>query len=130
MTFRYERARPNIYRPIIPIFLKSETVFIFYRAIIDSGADHCIFSTSIASLLEIQLSDKNKTNFRGVGKDLVEGFLEKVMIRIGAVGYEVEVIFAEISDFGHGILGQKGFFDHFDVNLKYNSQIIEIYPAP
>lgn len=128
MIFRYEEASPQIYRPIIPIFLKSETVFIFYRAIIDSGADHCIFSTNIADLLEIELLAKDKVNFRGVGKGDIAGYWKEVIIRIGGISYSVNVIFAEISDFGHGILGQKGFFDHFDVKLSYVKQKIEILP--
>lgn len=126
MTLHYEQASPNIFRPIVPIFLKSKSAFVFYRAIIDSGADRCIFSKNIASALEINLSDKNSIHFQGIGKGLVEGFLENIMIRIGGIEYEAEVVFADISDFGHGILGHKGFFDHFDVNLKYRDQIIEI----
>lgn len=128
MIFRYEEAGLDIYRPVIPIFLKSKSIFIFYRALIDSGADRCIFSKSIASLLEIQLSSKNKINFQGIGKGMVEGFLEKVMIRVGTINYEIEVVFAEISDFGHGILGHKGFLDHFNVNLRYEDLTIEVTP--
>lgn len=129
MTFHYEEAAPRIYRPIIPIFLKSETVFIFYRAIIDSGADNCVFSTNIADLLEIKLSDKEKINFTGVGKGNIEGFKKEIVIKVGSISYLTEVIFAEISDFGHGILGARGFFDHFDVRLSFQNQLIEIIPV-
>lgn len=96
MIFHYEEITSEIKRPIIPIFLKSKTIFIFYHAIIDSGADYCIFSLDIAQILELRLSSKDK------------------------------VIFAEIADFGHGILGQKGFFDHFDVSLSYKDQSINL----
>lgn len=126
MIFHYENIAPHIKRPIIPIFLKSKTSFIFYHALIDSGADYCIFSSDIADLLNIKLSLKKKVKFFGVGKEEVKGIWEEIEIRIGNVMYPTKIIFAEISDFGHGILGQKGFFDHFDVTLSYQKQLIEI----
>lgn len=100
-----------------------------YTALIDSGADNCIFSLEIADLLQIKLRPKDKIQFIGVGKDKVSGYRSNIDLRIGDISYEAEVIFAEISDFGHGILGQKGFFDHFDVKLSYNKQLIEINPV-
>jgi len=49
-------------------------------------------------------------------------------LRIGNVAYKTDVIFSEISNFGHGVLGQQGFFDHFDVTLRYHKKVIEIKP--
>jgi hypothetical protein len=54
--------------------------------------------------------------------------LHKLEIRIGESVFETNIIFADIADFGHGILGQKGFFDHFDVTLRYQKQLIDINP--
>lgn len=129
MTFNYEEVTPQIKRPIIPIFLKSESTFIIYRAIIDSGADYCIFSIDLAYLLGIKLSSRDNVSFSGVGREEIEGLWGEVEIRIGGVSYKIKAIFAEISDFGHGILGQKGFFDHFDVELSYKKQLVEIKPV-
>lgn len=126
MIFNYEEITPQVRRPIIPVLLKTETTFIIYRALIDSGADYCIFSIDLAYLLGITLSPKDKVSFTGVGKEKVEGFWGEVEIRIGRVSYKTKAIFAEISEFGHGILGHKGFFDQFDVKLSYQKQIIEI----
>lgn len=129
MIFSYEEITPQVRRPTIPIFLKSETTFIIYRALIDSGADYCIFSIDLAYLLGIKLSSRDNVSFSGVGREEIEGFFGKVEIRIGGVSYKTKAIFAEISNFGHGILGQKGFFDHFDVELSYKKQLIEIKPV-
>lgn len=129
MTFDYFEFAPNIFRPVIPIILRSPTKFMLYAALIDSGADYCIFNMDIADLLEIKLNRKNRARFMGVGKSKISGYWSKVSIRIGDVIYETKVIFAEISDFGHGILGQQGFFDHFDISLSYNDQSIGIEPV-
>lgn len=128
MTFDYFQFTPNLIRPIIPIILHSPTNFMLYSALIDSGADYCIFSLDIADLLQIKLKPQNKIKFVGVGKDKVAGYWGEITIRIGNISYQTEVIFAEISDFGHGILGQNGFFDHFDVRLSYKNQAIELNP--
>ncbi len=127
MIFPYREITPRIKRPIIRIVLKSKDTFVIYHALIDSGADYCIFSIELARALNIKLS-KSKTSFRGVGKEKVQGFWGDVEIGVGEVKYKIKAIFAEISDFGHGILGQKGFFDQFDVKLSYQKQTIEIEP--
>jgi hypothetical protein len=128
MTFDYEEITPDIKRPIIQILLKSKTSFIIYQALIDAGADYCLFNIDLAKLLDINLSDKNKVDFVGVGKEKLVGYKEEITLRIGDISYLTNVIFADISDFEHGILGHKGFFDHFDVHLRYTDLKMEIIP--
>lgn len=128
MRFSYLEVSPRVWRPIIPIILKSDTSFTPYPALIDSGADFCIFNKELAKLLGISLSAE-KVPFVGIGKSMVEGYWGEVQLRIGDEMYPTNVIFADISDFGHGILGQKGFFDHFDVRLSYKRQTIELTPV-
>lgn len=126
MTFPYQRVTPKVIRPIIPVILRSKEKFIFYPALVDSGSDYCIFSIEIAEILGIKLS--KKARFKGIGKENLIGFWGETEINIGRITYKLDAIFAEISDFGHGILGQKGFFDHFDVKLSYKKKTIEITP--
>ncbi len=128
MKFNYEEITPYIRRPIIPVFLKSRTSFAFYWALIDSGADFCIFSKDVANLLNIKLHSKDKIIFRGINKVDTEGYWNTITLRIGSVSYVTDVIFSEISEFGHGILGQRGFFDHFDITLRHQKKIIEVMP--
>jgi len=125
MIYQYQEITPKISRPIVSIILKHKDKFIFYDGLIDSGADYCIFNIELAQTLGIKLS-KSKVSFKGVGKGKVRGFWGEVEIRIAGATYKTTAIFAEISDFGHGILGQKGFFDHFDVKFSYQQEIIDI----
>lgn len=126
MIFHYFEITSKIVRPIIPIILKSPTKLILCSALIDSGADYSIFSLDMADALGIKLKLRDKVKFIGVGRESIKGFWGKIEIIIGDTKYEIHAIFAEISEFGHGILGQKGFFDHFDVKLSYQKQIIEV----
>ena len=129
MTFKYYEVAREIIRPIIEVILKSDTRVGIFPSLIDSGADYCIFSLETANLLGIELPPKNKTTISGIGKDKVEGYWNEVELRIARKIYTAKVIFAKISDYGFGILGQQGFFDHFDVNLSYQKQTIEIAPT-
>lgn len=126
MIFPYFEITPEIQRPIIPVILKSSTKLMLYSALIDSGSDYCIFSIDIAKLLDIKLQLKDRVKFIGIGEEKITGFLNNVEIKIGDRIYETKVIFANISNFGYGILGQKGFFDQFDIKLSYQKQLIEI----
>ena len=128
MIFHYFEITPKIIRPIIPIILKSQTKLILYSALIDSGADYSIFSLDIAYALGIKLQSKDKVKFIGVGGETINGFWGKIGIIVGDTIYQTHAIFAAISEFGHGILGHKGFFDKFDVKLSYQEQTIEIEP--
>lgn len=125
MIYPYLTFTDTIRRPIIQIIVRSENNFAIYPVLIDSGADYCIFNIELAKALGIKLT-KKRTNFRGVGKDKVKGFWGEVEIKLGDHSYKTKAIFAEISQFGHGILGQQGFFDRFDVKLSYQKQTIEI----
>ena len=125
MTYFYKEITTTIRRPIIQIIVKTETNFVIYPVLIDSGADYCIFSTELAVDLGIKLQEK-KVKFKGVGKDQIIGRWGEVELRFSEYSYRSKALFAEISDFGHGILGQLGFFDHFDVKLSYKKQTIEI----
>lgn len=128
MIYSYLEFTTTIRRPIIEIIVKSENNFAIYPVLIDSGADYCIFNIELAKALGIKLT-KKRIDFRGVGKEKVKGFWGEVGIKIGNQTYQIKTIFAEISNFGHGILGQQGFFDHFDVKLSYQKQTIEIEPV-
>ena len=128
MTYSYLELSPTVIRPIIKIIIKSGKNFAIYPMLIDSGADYCILSIDVAKALGIQLS-KKKVSFQGVSRDKIVGLWGEVDVRIDNIDYRLQAIFAEISGFGHGILGQKGFFDHFDVNLRYQADTIELTPV-
>lgn len=129
MIYKYYKVTSKISRPIIPIILKSSSSVSLYSALVDSGADHCIFSLDIADAMGIKLRSKDKTKISGIGKEEVDGFWSQIEFRIGGKIYSTKVIFAKINEYGYGILGQNGFFDHFDVKLSHQKQTIEIEPV-
>lgn len=127
MTYSYLTITPAVRRPIIDIIVRSDKYFAIYPMLIDSGADYCILNLELAKSFGIKLS-KTAVKFFGIGREQIIGKWGKIELKIAGHTYKSKVLFAEISQFGHGILGQSGFFDHFDVKLSYFKQTIEIEP--
>lgn len=128
MTYSYLTITPAVRRPIIDIIVRSDKYFAIYPMLIDSGADYCILNLELAKSFGIKLS-KTAVKFFGIGREQIIGKWGKIELKIAGHTYKSKVLFAEISQFGHGILGQSGFFDHFDVKLSYFKQTIEIEPT-
>ncbi|MBI2327139.1 retropepsin-like domain-containing protein [Candidatus Curtissbacteria bacterium] len=129
MIFPYRQVTSKIARPVIPLILKNKGKFALYAGLIDSGADYCIFNIQIAKELNISLGSK-KHSLKGIGREKVVGFLGEFEIGIDGTTYNLTAVFAKMEELGHGILGQIGFFDHFDVRLNYRERTIEIKKLP
>ena len=125
MTYSYLIITPTVRRPIIEIIVKSKDKFAIYPVLIDSGADYCIFNIELAEAFGVKLS-KKKVTLHGLSKGAITGRYGEIGLRITNQTYKATVLFAEIGHFDHGILGQQGFFDHFDVKLSYQKQTVEI----
>jgi hypothetical protein len=119
-----------ILKPIIPIKIKVKENSLDYNAVIDSGADFCIFDAEVGEYLGLNIKSGIREEFGGVvGSEKGEVFFHKVILNVGGWDYETIVGFSyEIAKFGFGILGQKGFFDIFVVKFDLSKEEIEIKP--
>lgn len=127
MVFDYQELSSGISRPIIPIRLRYQKIFVILEAIIDSGADWCIFDAGLLDILELPLG--SQTKFLGAGKEPLQGFKSKVNLTIAGKDFKTEVLFSpDLGRHSYGILGQKGFFDNFKVCFDKSKHQIEIEP--
>lgn len=99
-------------------------------ALIDSGADRCIFRSEIADELGITDLEKGiRYDFGGVadGAQLV-GYIHKIGISVGSFPmYTLSAVFTrQMSGIADCLLGQNGFFDHFAVKLDLRRNEITI----
>ncbi len=133
MKFKYRQTilsapfskKQKLLRPIIPLSLKYKQQSVYYEALIDSGADFCIFPVEIAKKLRINLKKANKIYFAGATGEPVLGLRAKVTLQIAEVNLKTEVVFADLSDKA-ALLGQYGFFNLCKVNLDLGNNKIEI----
>ena len=108
-----------ILKPIIPVKIVINEKTIRYSALVDSGADFCIFDAEIGEALGLDVKSGEKETFGGIqGKGGAEAFFHKVELNICGWGYKAVVGFSyDIAKFGFGVLGQKGFFDIFTIKF-------------
>lgn len=118
----------SILKPILPIKISAGASIIRYAALIDSGADFCIFDAEIGEFLGLSIRSGLQEKFGGIQeKDGATAFIHKVIINIGGWDYKVDVGFSyDIAKWGYGILGQKGFFDIFIVKFDFFKEEIEL----
>ena len=119
--------RKAILRSIIPVELFYKDKSIRTLALIDSGADFCIFNREIEELLGLDKEGGKCEKFGGITGDKAMAFFHDLQISIGGQKFDINCGFSDgINKFGHGILGQKGFFDLFKVSFNYKKGEIEI----
>lgn len=118
----------SILRPIIPITINFHDKSIRYAALIDSGADFCIFDAEVGEYLGLVIENGIKNSFGGIQEKAgAIAYLHTISINIGGWDYTTTVGFSyDIAKHGHGILGQKGFFDLFIVKFDYQRGEIEL----
>jgi len=118
----------SISKPIIPIKISKGTQALQYAALIDSGADFCIFDAEIGEYLGLDIYSGTKETFGGIQeRGGSEAFLHEVIVNIGGWNYKTTVGFSyDIAKHGFGILGQKGFFDIFVVKFDLLKEEIEL----
>lgn len=120
----------SILRPIIPIKISVNGQTAKYDALIDSGADFCIFHAELAEYLGIDVQSGLREVFSGVEDSIgAEAYFHKLILTVGDKSIKILIGFSyDIADHGYGLLGQKGLFDKFLVKFNFLEKEIELTP--
>jgi hypothetical protein len=121
-------TRHSTLRPRIPVRLRYGNRYIDLFALIDSGADECLFPVEVARALRIDLRQEKSHQYAGIGAGAVTAFFETVTIEVGGWPFSVYVGFSD-SPSVVPILGQNGFFNLFDVRFNLSKEAIELRPV-
>jgi hypothetical protein len=117
MKFVYKRFASGIERPIIPIIVRNPVTqqSVRYLALVDSGADRCIFAGEIGELIGLDVTAGAEHTVSGVIAGQTRPYyLHDVEIEVGGWRRPAAVGFMpDLAPNGHGLLGQVGFFDLF-----------------
>lgn len=120
--------RTEVFRPRIPIRLFHKNRFIDVLALIDSGADDCIFPLEVATELNLPLDARNVNHYGGIGSGSIKATFANV--RVGIEGGAMFPLYVGFSDAPSvvPILGQAGFFDRFEVTFNKRNEMIGLKP--
>lgn len=127
---RYKQGTELVRLPLLSVHLacnrKRETIW----TIIDSGADVSVFSGEIADLLDIKPETGRPFNLGGIldGSEM-KSWLHQVNLTVDDLGsIDIMVAFTASASPVLSILGQKGFFDSYQIRFQRFKDQIEIWP--
>ncbi|MBI5613938.1 hypothetical protein HY947_03355 [Candidatus Gottesmanbacteria bacterium] len=93
MQFKYKRIAPGIIRPIISITLRyKQNKPIGYEALVDSGADMCVFPAQIGELLGIKIKNGTSGSLSGVIGKSGKIYYHDIIVDIGGNSTQVNAV--------------------------------------
>lgn len=127
MRFPYQaevRGGETRWLPYLPVTLWGTTGYVAVDALVDSGSEHNVFPSEIATELGIPLEAERPVSLEGIG-GRASGILTVVEFQVGRYRWTAPTIFTEAID-KRGILGQAGFFAFFTVTFRFQRRVLEI----
>lgn len=137
MKFPYLKLRHQdphqkfVLTPWIPVSFEAHDQKYEILALVDSGADYCIFDSSVATFLGVNVKNGHLEKTEGIsGKEDIYYF-DNIWINAG--GYQIKVRAGFVTgnlaggSLG-GVLGRQGFFDYFKVCIDESAKEIELKP--
>ena len=133
MRFRYteipNRSSPAqpFHRPYLIVRLTNGSKHKDVIALVDSGADLCLFHRDIAALIGLDVETGSELPFQGVSGAQGNAYLHNV--KLGVRGMEPIELVAGFTDsiaVGTGLLGQYGFFENLNVSFHLNAGYFDV----
>src|SRR6266853_2645083 len=121
-TYKYQTiGSSKLPRPFIPLNLRYDSRSVKIKALVDSGADFCMFDGELLNLLapDIDLNTLEKISLGGIG-GTATGYVTHLEVGIDTTFFSVPAVFSfEFSpdEFG-GLAGQLGFFDQYVIAFE------------
>ena len=114
-------------RPVIPITFQTKNGSLEYAALIDSGADYCLFHAFIAEQIGLNVKKGKVLVYYGTSGKQNKAYFHEVEFTVGETLVKSFVGFSyDIEELDFGLLGQNGFFDKFEVKFNVNKEEIEL----
>jgi len=125
---RYCTGRPTevAYRPVLNVILKYKNKTRTTPALVDSGADKCIFPTPVGELIGLDVHSVEPEYSGGIDAIKVPVYCHDITIVIRNNPINVRCGF--IDKLPIGLLGQEGFFDQYKITFFYKEKYFDITP--
>lgn len=133
MRFRYTEI-PNqqdphkpFFRPYLIVHLLNGNRHKDVISLVDSGADVCLFHSDIGRMLAIEIEAAPELAFQGVSGVREVAYLHRVELVVrGLNSIPLDVGFTNSMAAGTGLLGQRGFFEQFQINFDLGQGFFEV----
>ena len=136
MRFRYTHIQNHqdphkpFNRPYLIVRLRNGDRYKDVISLVDSGADICLFHSDIGRMLKIEIEAAPELAFEGVSGVREVAYLHRVDLVVrGLSSITLDVGFTNSMAVGTGLLGQRGFFEQFQINFQLNQKSFEVGPV-
>lgn len=118
--------RVYVPRPRIEIRLAHGERFVTLLALVDSGADDCLFPLEVAQYLRLPLQRDAIHRYGGIGSGNITAMFGRVALHVGQ--WTLPDFYTGFSDSPSvvPILGQNGFFDQFEVTFNRSGEFFKL----
>lgn len=115
-------TRTQTLRPLLPVILANRNLSWSCYALVDSGADDCVFPYSFGTYIGLKVPSGRRYPFSGVGSHSQRAYFFQLQLMIPArpraIRLRIPIGFTKgLEAAAVGILGQNGFFDRFRVSF-------------
>jgi hypothetical protein len=117
------------YRPLVIATVTASTgESLQFTVLPDSGVDACLFPLSLALLLKIDVLKLPRALTAGLGSQANVTYFDTLAIDLGnGIAFSAYVGFTlGMDQVGLGLLGQTGFFEHFEVEFLHRQKTFTI----
>jgi len=121
-------GRKKISRPTIRITAQFEKESYEMLALLDSGADYCLFPASIGEELGLDIQSGPKDWTQGSDGRPFQVYFHEITLIVGRYRINAGVGFAEECPWP--LLGHAGFLEQFEVRLNFSRKRIELKLSP
>lgn len=117
-------------RPRIEVRLTYSDRFVTLLALVDSGADDCLFPLEVAQYLRLPLKRDAVHRYGGIGPGSITALFGTVNLEVGK--WTLRDFHAGFSDAPSvvPILGQNGFFTKFEITFNRNAELLKLKQLP
>ena len=136
MKFRYtdiqnhQDPRKPFNRPYLIVRLLNGNRHKDVISLVDSGADVCLFHSDIGRMLGIEIEAAPELAFQRVSGVREVAYLHRVNLVVrGLSSITLEVGFTNSMAVGAGLLGQRGFFEQFQISFHLKQHSFEVTPV-
>ena len=99
-------------------------------SLVDSGADVCLFHSDIGRMLGIEIEAAPRLAFQGVSGAREVAYLHRIDLAVrGLSSITLDAGFTSSMAVGTGLLGQRGFFEQFQIGFELSQEVFEVVPA-
>ena len=125
---KLDPKQSSFLRPVVDLRLQTlDGGEIGYSAIIDSGADYCLFHGVIGEQLGLDVKKGKALSFYGTGGRKQTAYFHQITFSLDETQITAQIGFCYgIECLSVGLLGQIGFFDRFKISFDLKNDLIEI----